>query len=299
MDVILHIGAHRTGTTSLQRALQQNRQRLGRAGIAIWGPGATRDGRFEGMFRFEASTDVATSELIRRRGAAVRAELDRLTQAGRKFLIVSEENMLGGMNVNLVRASLYPEIELRLARFAAVFGGTCTRIGLAIRPYEEYWASVCAFRMFREHGAPDPAEIERLAHQPRTWRRVINGVSAMFPKAEIVVWDAKTLIGRPTAQLRALTGANGPQLAPTEVFNASPTQAELREALLARGDDASAKRIPATPGRYAPFSADQLAVMQQRYAADLDWLAAGPDGVTFVCDGADNLRKSGAEGKEE
>ena len=63
MEVILHIGAHRTGTTSLQRAVQRNRKKLADNGVAFWGAQITRGGRFSGLLRANDATDAQTRRL--------------------------------------------------------------------------------------------------------------------------------------------------------------------------------------------------------------------------------------------
>ena len=49
MDIILHLGAHRTATTSFQHYLRANAAGLGAAGIGVWGPETTRDGLLAGV----------------------------------------------------------------------------------------------------------------------------------------------------------------------------------------------------------------------------------------------------------
>ena len=49
MDVILHIGAHRTATTTFQHYMRGQSSELARAGIGFWGPWRTRGGLFSGV----------------------------------------------------------------------------------------------------------------------------------------------------------------------------------------------------------------------------------------------------------
>jgi len=272
LEVILHIGAHRTGTTSLQRALQQNQHNLKKNGVAFWGPRQTRGGRFSGLLRATDADDAETKRLIGRNRGVISLECDRLAKQGTRRLIVSEENILGSMRHNLRTSLLYPGLPTRLARFADLFGSKLTRVGLSIRPYDRYWASALAFTMPMGVPAPVEGDLDRLVTQPRSWRQVISDVARVFPGVEIAVWDFERLIGRPQAQYRVLTGGNG-RIQPSDAHhNASAPREALRELLLARGDADGARAIAPGSGRYMPFKAHHIDALNARYLEDLAWL---------------------------
>jgi len=50
MDILLHVGAHRTGTTSFQRYLADHADPIAAQGTCVWGPRQTRGGLFAGLF---------------------------------------------------------------------------------------------------------------------------------------------------------------------------------------------------------------------------------------------------------
>jgi len=295
LEVILHIGAHRTGSSSLQKALQRNRQNLRKNGVAVWGPQDTRGGLFSGMLRQARPGDQARTRLIERNRGLIAIELERLKTRGIKTLLVSEENIIGSMIGNLRTGLLYPGLEARLAPFASVFRGHLCRVGLAIRPYGSYWASVLGYGLRTGRMLPDAEMLDHLAAQPRPWRRVVADVARAFPGSSVVVWEFDRLIGRPQAQYRLLTnGARGwiPPMA--EKCNASMGRAELRTLLEARCMADRAAEIAPGDGPYQPFSAHHLVLFEEQYSTDLDWLRAqggggvrldennGPDGGQFI-----------------
>jgi len=49
MDVILHIGAHRTATTTFQKYMRSRSAEFAARGVAFWGPLRTRRGLFAGL----------------------------------------------------------------------------------------------------------------------------------------------------------------------------------------------------------------------------------------------------------
>lgn len=273
LEVILHIGAHRTGTTSFQQTLRQNQHNLARNGVSFWGPRTTRGGRFSGLFAPEGPGIDA--EVARRRGA-ISIELLRMKKAGQRALLVSEENMLGSMRTNLRLTRLYPGLSERLGRFARVFDGACNRVGLAIRPFEDYWSSSMAYAIKAGHSVLGPDDLDRLVTQPRSWRHVVNDIAAAFPGVEVCIWEFDRLIGRPQAQYGLLMGGHGRVQPMVEKMNASPGRAALREVLMLRDDQQAAQSIAPGNGRYMPFDEHHLAALQSQYAEDLAWLRSRP-----------------------
>lgn len=302
VEVILHVGAHRTSTTSFQQTLRQNRNKLIKNGIEFWGPRETRGGRFDGLARPTDTEDWDTERRIGRSRGAIRMELERFAKKGRKTLLVSEENMMGTIRANLRTGSLYADIETRLARFRHVFGDTCRRVGLAVRPYEEFWASSMAYAIPQGHRAFGEDDLDRLVTHPRGWRDVIRDAARAFDGAEIVVWEFSRLAGRSPAQLRLLMNGRGapvPWFAPSRIHaNRAPAPAALREVLKNRGEDADAPGLGETDACFMPFGAHHLAAMHDKYREDLEWLrGVSGTGVAFVEPGADDRGQRGIAGK--
>lgn len=287
LQVILHIGAHRTGTTTLQQAIQKNQYNLRQNGLTYWGPRTTRGGIFSGLLRrAEVYEEADTIQMVKRNSGAIRMEMDRLQRQKQRSLLISEENIMGSMRNNLRDQVLYPGLRRRLVRFADIFGAHCGRVALTIRPYQDYWSSTMAYAIPAGHRAPDQHDLEQLTHQKRGWRQVIGDVSAAFPKAEIMVWEFDRFIGKSGTLFQMLTrGLRGPlRFQPfVEHHNASVHCAALRGVLLDRGDHAAAVRIRAGDGRYMPFDTAQTAQMSARYQEDVNWLRFGaPSQVNFM-----------------
>ncbi len=283
LEVILHIGAHRTGTTSLQRALQQNRHNLRKVGVAFWGPRDTRGGLFSGLLRASTRDDDESRHLIKRNRGAIKMEMKRLEERGVVTLLVSEENIMGSMRNNLHTGFLYPGLAGRLAQFAQIFGPSIRRVALCIRPYEDYWASAMTYAIRVGHRPPEEADLDRLVTQPRSWSRVVTDVAQAFSQAEVAVWEFDRLIGRPQAQFRVLTGGQGRIRPMSERHNASPGREVLRALLNDRGEDAAAARIAPGNGSYRPFGAHHRAAFDAQYQCDLAWLRArSADELRFV-----------------
>jgi len=281
------LGVHRTGTTTLQNYLENNRDNLDDISTEFWGPNRTRSGLFLGLMK--KPRDV--NDMVRKRGNLscdlMRMEMGRLEMARVKRLIVSEENMIGVMGENLAEAGLYPDAKARLERFSNAFEDRCRQIILSIRSYEDYWASVLAYTIKRGRELPDHAMLDRLTNQTRHWRDVIVDIALAFPKAEVQVWKFEKTVGKPAHQLARLTGGAVPtqMRANSRWRNASPDISKLRQILLERGEAQAAYSLPGGNMRWQPFDSDQVSRLRTQYDKDIKWLRAGADGVaTYVDD---------------
>ncbi len=283
----MHIGAHRTGTTTFQRFLTANRGHLRRQGIAIWTPDRTRGGLFRGLMRPPPRVTPEDDRLAARSRGRIAIEIARLQQKGVHTLIVSEENMIGGMPNNLVTERLYPFAAERLGRMARAFAPHPVRVGLGIRSYDRHWGSMLSYCVKQGYGVPDADSLQAIATQPVRWMRVIRQAAAAFPQAKLVVWPFEALIGLPEAQLAALVGrrVEGPFRARREWHNASPSVPDLRALAAAQaGGGAALAHMGTDLGRWHPFNDAQTALMRAAYAQDLAWLRGGADGLATYFD---------------
>lgn len=289
--LVLHLGAHRTGTTSVQTYLHENRRALSEKGIGYWGPAALRQGRFPGLFRaFDPAG--APEKQVQESRETIAANLEILhsraanqQKNGHHSLIVSDENLLGDMQINLMRASLYPDATQRMAVVAGVFGAHCRRITLTIRRQETYWPSLIAYRLAHGAAAPKPERLEALARQKTGWRAVIETVQRHFPEAELQVLEFDGWAERPDLLVSQILGQDTglPPLQALPRKNAALNRPALKALAIERGDRVSARYIGGQSGLYQPFSAPQLQQLEQQYRADLAWLTQETGGeITFL-----------------
>ncbi len=282
MEISLHIGAHRTGTTTFQRFMTQNRfgDIWGRDGVAFWGPMRTRRGLFSGLIRNTDTTTPRDRAAAQRSCGRIKMEITRLGHDAVSHLVVSDENMIGSMRQNMTALRLYPQIRPRLGAFAPAFGGHRLRITLSVRSYHSYWASSLAYLIKAGHHVPDTDMLDHLVTQPRRWRDVICDVSHVFPEAEITVLPFEGVIGDTQEQFETVLGLKWPcRLTDSpDICNASPTAGELAGLLRSCGDMRNAALLEAMPDRYMPFDGAQIAKMRADYDADINWLLDGAEG---------------------
>ena len=281
MKVTLHIGAHRSGTTSFQAYIRRNSDFMRTRRIGFWGPLRTRKGLFAGI---QPAVGQGPTAFQRARGRIL-LQLNKAERNGVKTLIVSDENMLGTMRRNMQSRALYSDAGERMARYAAAFDGRIDKVVLSVRALNHYWCSSAAYCVARGLPVLEPDQRGRVAFGPRTWRDVISDVACAVPGAEIVVVPFERTAGRPDAMLRGATGLYGPGNAAETWLNRSPDVTKLRGILADRGENPD--QIAGATPRWTPFDTAAVAAMREAYMDDIHWLTAGADGLATLTEELD------------
>ncbi len=275
MDITLHVGAHRSGTTTFQHYVRRQSARLEAQGIGFWGPGRTRKSIFPGLLYQRC---VAAD--VRRAEGRVQMHIARLQVAGFRQLLVSDENMIGASRHCLLAGALYPAIGERMARISAAFGGQITRIVMTVRAQDLWWASAAAFTVARGHAVPTPEQRATIAQSKRTWRDVITDLACAVPDAQLMITPFEHCAGHPHLLLKTATGLDAPRDVQAPWLNKSLRARDLRHLAAEQGADFS--DIPDEMQRWQPFTDAQTAQMRENYADDLHWLIAGADGLATL-----------------
>jgi len=279
MEITLHLGAHRTASTSFQHYMRKNGARLAAFGIGFWGPQQTRKGLMEGIFPSPGT--VPAEQQAERERCRIALAIAKAEEAGFTRLIISDENLIGTPRRNLRDMRLYPGIGERMARYGDALDGRVVRAVLSIRAQDAWWDSTIAFAVARGAQLPPAAELRHIASSPRSWQDVITDLSCALPQVELKVILHEAFASMPERRLAAMMRcADLPRAHAREWLNRSPDLSELRQALLDRGSDPAL--LPAGDGPWQPFGHEERAVLREAYADDLFWLRAGAGGLATL-----------------
>lgn len=278
MKVVLHVGAHRTASTSFQAYMRQNARIFNEAGLGFWGPGRTRKGLLTGVIPSGWPSFGRDQE--KRASGRIQLELDRAENRGLKTLLISEENMIGSVRGAHRDCKLYSAIGERMARYNWAFEDRVSKVVLTIRSHELWWSSALAYAVQRGASVVQAGDCGDILDNSRSWRHVITDLACAMPEAEVLVLPFERFAGRPSLTLKAATGHNGPVLRCPDWLNRAPDLAMLRTILEDRREDTD--QVPPADGRWMPFSAEQRTELRQRYVDDLYWLSSGADGLATL-----------------
>lgn len=282
MDIILHMGAHRTATTTFQHYMRDHEATLKEQRVEFWGPHKARQSVFPGLFRNAVA--AKGRNLARRAEGRIRIHAADAKARGVRTLFVSDENLLGNCKQSIRLGKLYPAAGERTARIALAFAGRLQRIVVSIRAQDLWWASACALTVSRGHPVPSPAKLDVIANSSRSWRDVITDLACAAPDIEIVVIPFEAQAGRPADLLGTALDMEAPVDTEQRWLNRSPDLPVLRHQMREQG--ANPEVLPDGHGRWQPFTADQTAMLRENYADDMHWLIAGADGLARLTEDA-------------
>lgn len=192
-ELVLHLGAHRTGTTTLQAGLDNTLRTYSQSNVlALTPPRAGKRG------------SLSIRKVVNLAGR-LRRPLHRMlkyyakSQARQIFetllpdsnfsgrLILSDEKMLGGI-FSRKGVSIYPNAESHLTSLSTLLPCRVTEIHLTIRSYDTFIVSAHAMRYVYGRNIPPFKEIEeKLVSLDRSWCDLVHTLRTVFPTARIVL----------------------------------------------------------------------------------------------------------------
>lgn len=290
MDITLHLGAHRTATTSFQAYLTQNRKKLRDHGLVCWTPKQTRDGRMEGLFRRPSKMTPLNKKAAQRSIGRLKLALASLEQQGARELLISEENLIGTMRCCTAGVALYPDASARLRRALPAFGTQLSGLAVTIRSYETYWASVYARLVLQGTAFPQEDQLDALVTQPRRWRHVVEDIAKACPDVPLKIFAFERIAGRPERVLANLVPSlpHLPRAGARVWHNARHPVPALRKIAEERDHD-SAIPLGKLGRKWHPFNDLQSDALRDQYQEDLSWLRSGADGLARLVEDREQM----------
>lgn len=278
MDVILHVGSHRTATSALQHHMSYHRSAIAADGAVYWGPKITRGGLFRGAI---GGVEGVMAWQERRFSGRCAMRADAVRQTGASHLVISDENMLGSLRGTLEDTRLYPDAGRRIAAYAHGFERHNVIVALCVRDYANWWTSALAFSLMRGGPLPRTDLREHLVTQPRRWRHIVEEVARVLPNATVKVWSYEAAADEPHRLVQELTGITTP-VSIAAPRNVRPTAEVLHDLMLSCNIDPATYHWP--DGQFMPFAPNETEALSAQYEEDLAWLAAGAGGFADYID---------------
>ncbi len=264
-QVVLHLGAHKTATTSIQMALNGARADLQALGTALILPNDLRRG--------------GAADQVDEHGDAPSLEMQLLTMAGDETvqrIVLSEENLIGSSGHNLARRSLYPNVTRRLRKLPAALDHPNVTVLFALRDYGPFLSS-SATTAVRRGKVFDPETLRTaflVLH--RSWVDVVAEIRERFPAANLRIWryeqfsQVETELWseltdgfRPTFRKRAFQTLSRDAM--TQVLSRLTNAAEPPRQIVRRA--VRTFPISDTNPAYSLWTAQETALLSARYAA--------------------------------
>lgn len=274
MQFHIHLGAHKTATTFVQRTLRENAPALAAAGIAAPDLVVLRK-RFTARFDRVMRGGALAARLF---DASLRRDLQSLLPSapGIGRVLLSDENFLGVLGANTKGRGLYPDAGGRARVLARLAGPGDVHWFLAIRNYADFVTS--AYLQAASHRAAPAFEayVAAVLAGPRGWADIVDELVAHSGAGRVTVWTYERFRDDPVPVFAALVpGADLAIATPDEApaVNASLTVKgrkvmQLLEAHLTPAElnhmGKLMKRFPFEPPN------PKLAITDARLRAELD-----------------------------
>lgn len=289
VPVSLHLGAHKTASTHVQRSLVRNEDLLRAHGVRFLGPRYLRRAphHMYDLFGLRPSGGL-------RDGLSGAEQVARLAD-GADRLVLSEENMLGQALTEGNPAMLYPAAGFRVERFVQTVAPCPVTLFLSVREPCRWLASlyaqrVCAgeVREFKDYSAEHPPSAMRWSDLAARLTEV-EGIKGLvvwryedYPAVSAPVfrrmlgWRVGPLVKRIEKRVHTSLGvAEIDQMRQwSRDGRAGKPKDWLRELNL-RDEDADKRQV------FDPWTAQDLQASRAEYETDLETLAA-LDGVRFL-----------------
>lgn len=281
----VHLGAHRTGTSSFQMMLAENRDLLAQSGYDIAYPG--RDDIPHGDLRLRLPQPRNSGKWREKFLPGATKELARFASADSHAMILSEENIPGKM-IHFPNGQFYPAAEKRLQVLAEAAQAPVLRAVLVVRDYTGLFISAWRKRAEDNPSPPFDEGRQNMLRMDRGWPDLVRLVFKHLRVQELVVIDyarrgrSVDIAGMLVPELAAV-----PLVEPARRMNHSATDAAMVELQkryhagekLERGawqqiiaehrDDKASYGV-------SEFSKRQTRILDGRYQEDLDEIAAMP-----------------------
>jgi hypothetical protein len=289
VEFVLHLGVHRTGTTALQQAGRQNAAVLAEHGVEFWGPKVMRDPHLRDFVNhtLHAENDPELAADVAKTRKTTQEAIRKCQSRGVKRLIISEENLIGSMDLNFRYKTLYPKTLERLSIYRDLFPSQPDQIFISIRDYASYWASSYAFASLRKPLKPFDEIHKCITANIRGWPEVLAEISAAFPQSHLIVQPyqndknsllnaLKKMLGTTTANAMILRETHPNAALPAAALTvAQKLRADKPEMLIADLLSTARSQASGKTKPFQPFSGKEKSHLTTRYKHDLDLLKNG------------------------
>lgn len=173
----IHVGAHKTASTHLQKSLRKAHADLLTRGIVFFGPESLRG-------------DFPLPKLSAPNPNPPVALLEQLSRNRSCRLVLSDENILGGTRAgNLAQgAQFYPNADQRMRRLLTSLGSTNVTLYMGIRAPLAFLTSAHGQHIISGRIEPFQSYCEGVALERLRWSELAERLLAITDVKRIVIW---------------------------------------------------------------------------------------------------------------
>jgi hypothetical protein len=196
MQIALHLGAHKTATTFIQKALEHSCDALRQNRVGYPPLDCVRPAITHRLDRAGWGLGAATGRLLNEYG-----DCDRV--------IISDENIIGGLKPPVGSRTLYARQRIRLAMVLRTLGSNPVRIYFAIRSYDEFLSALYCEYIRHNPFIDARSYLSRMTAAAFSWTDVIGRMAAAVGEENVTLWRYEDFALISDQLFHALTGGHG------------------------------------------------------------------------------------------
>jgi hypothetical protein len=279
--VLLHIGAHKTATSYMQKKLALNVDLMARRGI-----------HYDPLETFRPSFTPLLNEETTRENDFVKLLNGK---AKTMALLISEENIMGVPGDLPREGKYYIRARQRLARTAELFHADEPEIFLSLREYAGFAVSMYSEYIRHQRFLSFADYRQKFEASDFSWLSIVDDIHAAIPGAKLTLWDFGDFRRIEKTVFQAMLGFDPaifeePEGPVRESFSAAAVNAfEALSGVLAHEDMKKlikpiTRNLPkgAHYPAFDPIDDETKAALKLRYKADLNAISTKYPGITFL-----------------
>lgn len=180
-QIALHVGAHKTASTHLQRSMQRSRRALHDVGVRIMNTQLHRRTLAPLQKELADGGDIKD----------IRAQADPIVHGaarGEKRLIISDENILGQLPRTFRKDRLYPWGRYRVATTLSVLENFDVSLFLAIRNPVTYLQSAYSESLLHMPFRDFAGFVKPCTPQALRWSVLVEEIHNRLPNTPLTIW---------------------------------------------------------------------------------------------------------------
>jgi len=276
LEVIVHLGVHKTATTYIQSSLLRNKKHLEDNRIAYI---PLRDMR-SGITSSITEESVYASEI--RNFLFTKIDIEKYDR-----IIISDENIIGGTNDIFSQSNLYPRGHKNVEKIKEVFKDCNLKFLLAIRNYSDFYPSMyCEFLRHHEKFITFRHYISTFNYLKYSWPYLIESIVRPTKEHPISIMQLEQLSEVEDKLFQYFTGSSEVFISPApkkdsrKSYKAKTVQMmdvlnkELDGKYLIKFINAIDK-VNLKQGqvkKFSPWNSSELSFFQEKYEQDLAYL---------------------------
>lgn len=179
---IIHIGAHKTASTHLQKSLLAQRATLAAQGCAYLGPDLLRK-------RYALPSLIRSASVLKRKLASLRMDVAQDVARGQR-IVLSDENIIGSPRPPdlALGAQLYPQAQDRVAKLIAGLALSDVTLCLALRDPLPFLTSAWGHQFLALKPVGFDAFVAELDPLALRWSDMVDRLLSCKGVSRVVLW---------------------------------------------------------------------------------------------------------------